>query len=457
MKHSLCLFALCLSAVMLFAQVPRGWETNPPRDTAEMMYGVGVSTPQETEQGALANAWQNVLQNFAASIGTRVSARTDSTVTEQSWDSEIADAFTVTVESSSFSTQVRLTGVREIDRKIERQGAFYIAYILAVMNTEDWQRALRYIENEEASFLAYRFFAQRVSAITPLNALGKPAGFEDFYGWLRNFCISAVVDAGNGASYPDASYMDGMARFVKKLYRNSLSFSANIEGYPACVVYDSPRYFDGFFRALAASELFTLTQANGVLFLAPKTASSLNAFTAYVDAMKDSSKIFVTGVEVIATAEGRALNPGNLVVNQFKALAAREFGMAAVNFDLPARYAQDGVPDEGGIVSYIGANLSAFPARYAAVCHTETSLEPGLPAYRIPPVIMAQTSFTVYDVLTGEQFQSAAVDTRGFAFSPSGRSEQAVLAESRRAIQFLYDPRNPDGLAAEMRRVLGGL
>ncbi|MDR1429778.1 MAG: hypothetical protein LBI85_05765 [Spirochaetaceae bacterium] len=161
-------FAFCLAtAVPLAAQIPPGWETNPPRDTAAVKYSVGVSTPQATEQGALTGTWQNALQNFAASIGTRVSSRTDITVAKQGFDSEIADAFTVTLESSSFSTQVRLTGVRELARKVERQGPLYTAYMLASMNIEDWQKAARYIENEEAAFLAYRFFAQRVNALPP--------------------------------------------------------------------------------------------------------------------------------------------------------------------------------------------------------------------------------------------------------------------------------------------------
>jgi hypothetical protein len=328
--------------------------------------------------------------------------------------------------------------------------------MLAAMNSEDWQRAAGYIENEEAAFLAYRFFAQRVPAVTPLNVAGKPEGFEDFYSWLRNSCIIAGVNAGNGAA-GSAAYLDGLARFAKKLYRNSLTFSTTIEGRPSCAVYDSPRYFDGFLRALAGSGLFAVTQANGALILAPKPESSPSAFTAYVDAMKDASKIFVTGIEIIAAGERRTVNPGNLVVNQFKTIAARELGMGAVNFEIPPRYAQGGTLDEDGIIAYIRANLRAFPARYAAVCHTETRLEPGLPAYTIPPVITAQTAFTVYDVLTGEQYQSAAVDTRGFVFTPSNQSEQAVLAESRRAIQFLYDPRNPEGLAGEMNRVFGGL
>ena len=131
-----------------------------------------------------------------------------------------------------------------------------------------------------------------------------------------------------------------MARFAKKLYRNSQSLSTNIEGHPSCVVYDSSRYLDGFLRALAGSEVFTLTQANGILVLTPKNAGSLNAFNAYVETMKDSSKVFVTGTELIATAEGWRPNPGNLVVGQFKAIAARELGMGAVNFELPARYMQ---------------------------------------------------------------------------------------------------------------------
>jgi hypothetical protein len=147
--------------------------------------------------------------------------------------------------------------------------------------------------------------------------------------------------------------------------------------------------------------------------------------------MKGTSRIFVTGTEIIATPEGRTPNPGNLVVDQFKALAARQFGMGAVSFELPARY--------------------------AAVCHTETSIEPGIPEYRIPPVITAQTYFTVYDMLTGEQYESAAVDARGFVFSPSNQSEQTVPAESHRAIQFLYDPKNPGGLEGAMSAVLGGL
>jgi hypothetical protein len=192
------------------------------------------------------------------------------------------------------------------------------------MDSADWQKAARYIENEEASFLAYRFFAQRFPGLTPFNASGKPARFEDFYTWLWNSCVIAGVNAGNGASY-----LDALARFAKKLYWNSLSFSASIEGLPSCVIYDSPRYLDGFLRALTMPGIFTFPQSNGALILSPPNAASLNAFTAYVEAMKDASKTFITGTKIIVTVERRMPNPGNLVVNLFKALVGRQFGMRA--------------------------------------------------------------------------------------------------------------------------------
>jgi hypothetical protein len=67
--------------------------------------------------------------------------------------------------------------------------------------------------------------------------------------------------------------------------------------------------------------------------------------------------------------------------------------------------------------------------------------------------ILASARFTLYDVLTGEAVSSAEANTRGFVFSPANLRQQAVIAESRRALQFLYDPRNKPGLAGIMSEV----
>ena len=155
--------------IALFAQIPPNWDTNPPRDTAQQKYAVGVSQPSATEQDAYKNAWQNALQQFASSIATRFEGRTDITVQSQSYSSGIEDAYTVYLETSSFSTNVPLSGVSETARKLETANSRYVARVLASMSVEDYNKARAYVDNEEAAFLAYRFFAQRGSLHWPEN------------------------------------------------------------------------------------------------------------------------------------------------------------------------------------------------------------------------------------------------------------------------------------------------
>jgi hypothetical protein len=122
---------------------------------------------------------------------------------------------------------------------------------------------------------------------------------------------------------------------------------------------------------------------------------------------------------------------------------------------LPAAFTEGPYLDEAAIIAHIQRNAGNFSARYAAICYTETAFEPGVAAYKMPSLITAQTRFTVYDVLTGETINSNTVDTRGFTFSPADGREQSILAESRRALQFLYDPKNKPGLDGIMGEIMG--
>jgi hypothetical protein len=437
-------------AGMLSAQVPPDWDTSPPGDAAGVTYRVGVSLPSATEQEAFKGAWQNVLQNFASSIATRVESLTDISVREEGYDSGIADAYTVYVETSSFSTQVPLSGVREAARKVENQGGAYTARVLGAMNDTDYQKALRYIENEEAAFLAYRFFEQKVKGITRLSG-NKPAGYADFYSWLRDKCVTLSF-AGTGNQ---AEYLGQAEIFCKKLYRDAVIFAETIDGNPARVVYDSPKYYDGIVRALQDFGMFRIQKENSALVLTPGGQTSLAAFRSAVADMKDGSKIFVAGIEVIQTEEGDVLNSSNLVINQFTAAASRRFGLSAVRFNLPARYTNSTFLDEAAIIDYIRGNIKAFPARYVGIVAAGTRLSQGVAAYNVPPNITAAVRFTLYDVLTGETVNSAEADTRGFVFSPASLRQATVIAESRRALQFLYDPKNKPGLEEIMEEVLG--
>jgi hypothetical protein len=454
MKKSLFLctvFALTVNSAFA-QQIPPDWDTKPPQNTAGLRYSVGVSLPSPTEQEAFKGAWQNALQNFASAIATRVENITNISVHEEGYDSEITDAYRVSVETLSFSTQVPLSGVREAARKIDGRGSAYTARILAVMNEADYQKAIRYIENEEAAFLSYRFFGQKVKGITRLSG-NKPAGYADFYSWLRDNCVT-ISFAGTGGS---AEYLGQMEIFCKKLYRDTVVFAETIDGNPARIVYDSPRYYDGIVRALQDFGMFRIQKENSALVLAPAGQSSLAAFRSAVADMKDGSKVFVTGIEVIQTENGAVLNASNLVINQFITEAARRFGLNAVRFNLPAQYTNNTFLDEAAIMAYINANLKAFPARFVAIVFSETRLSQGVAAYNVPSGITAAARFTLYDVLTGKIVNSAEVDTRGFVFSPANLQQQSVITESRRALQFLYDPKNRPGLAGIMTDVLGGL
>jgi hypothetical protein len=141
MKTLIMVFLICLSGFKASAQIPFNWDTNPPRDTATVKYSVGVSQPSTTEQDAYKGAWQNVLYNFATSISTRFQGQTDITVQSEGYSSGIEDAYTVYLETASFSTSVPLSGVSETARKIQQNGTSYIAYILASMSVEDYNKA----------------------------------------------------------------------------------------------------------------------------------------------------------------------------------------------------------------------------------------------------------------------------------------------------------------------------
>ena len=441
------LFAVIVSAT--FAQVPPDWDTNPPRDTAQLKYAVGVSQPSASEQEAYRRARQDAVQQFASSIATRFQGQTDISVQSGSFSSGIEDAYTVYMETSSFSTNVPITGVSEQARKIETQSGRYVARVLAVMSGEDYEKAKQYVENEEAAFLAYRFFSQR--GLFTATANQKPAGFDDYYSWLRNNCVIISIDDPN----PNA-LLEQIDQFIRKLYKNAVVFAQIINGRGARIVYNSGKYYDGILRALQNTALFTIQRESAHLTLKPAKADTLTALRNAVSAMKDSARFVITGLETIQTQSGETANSGTIVINQFKTIASRQFNMQAVNFAIPAQYLS-GFVDEDGIIRHIQNNSGAFPARYLIICRSQTKLEKGIAEYGIPPLINASCHFTLYDIVTGETLQSDTAQTNAGAFSPSNLEDRTVINESRNALQFLYNAKTQPGLEAVMKGVFDKL
>jgi len=449
MKKMTFLFILFAATVTaIFAQIPSNWETNKPRDTAEQKYMVGISQPSNTEQEAIKNAWQDAVQQFASSIAVRYEGRSDITVQSQNYASEIEDAFIATVATSTFSTNIPLTGVRELARKVPRQDGKYIAYVLAVMSIEDYNKAKQYVENEEAAYLAYRFFSQR-GLFTAVS--GKPTPYDDYYSWLRNNCVIISINDTNATAL-----LEQIDLFVKKLYKNAALFAQVINGQNARIIYNSAKYYDGILRALQNTTLFTIQREDSRLILKPAKANTLAELRNAIAAIKDSGKFVITGLEIIQTQGGDTTNSGTIVINQFKTIASRQFNMQAVNFAVPSQYLS-GYVDEDGIIRYVQNNSNNFPARYLIICRSETKLEKGIPEYKIPPMVNASCHFTLYDIVTGETLQSETAETAAGAFTPSNLEDRAVIEEARRALQFLYNAKTQPGLAEIMRGVLGEL
>ncbi|MDR0706728.1 MAG: hypothetical protein LBF60_02445 [Treponema sp.] len=442
----------------LFAQIPADWDIRPPRDTDSTVYSAGVSQPSPTEQAALADAWRDAVRSLAYSIGTHFQGQTDLTVQSEGYASGVEDAYTLSVETASFSAGVRLTGVREAARKIERAGGGYVARVLASISREDYNKALAYLDNEMAAFRAYGFFVQK--GLAPPAGAGKagaaPAGFQDYSAWLHSACVIIAVE--------DARIAEQMDGFIKKVYRNAVVFADIIivdapSGSLACnarIVYGAAKYYDGLLRALQNTALFSIRREGATLVLAPRDgsghAAALAGLKAAVASMKDSSKYIIVGSETIQTQSG-VVAGNEIVISQFKSIAARQFGLQAASFSIPSQYTS-GAIDEDGLVSYISRNAASVSARYLVICHAETQLEEGIPEYKLPPLIAASCRFALYDLVTGETRRSETITTPPGAFSPANLRDQAVVAASREALRFLSNPKNQLDLAEIMRELL---
>jgi hypothetical protein len=434
----------------LYAQIQGNWDIYPPQDTTTTVYSVGVSQPSQTEQAAFIDAWRDAVRSLAYSISTHFQGQTDVTVQSEGWSSGVEDTYTLSVETASFSTGVRLTGIREAARKIERINGAYIARVLASISREDYNKALSYIENEAAAFRTYSFFAQK--GLVTLPRVGAvPAGFQDYFAWLRSSCVIIAVE--------DAQIAEQIDLFIKKMYRNAVVFTEIItEGsrtYHARIVYGAAQYYSGLLRALQNTALFSIRLEGSMLTLAVPNRSNqtttLAGLKAAIASIRDSSKYIITGLETMQTRNSVIVSTENIVINQFKSIAARQFNLQAESFSIPSQYTS-GFIDEHGLVSYIKRN--AVSARYLVICYAETQLEEGMSEYIRLPLISASFRFVLYDLDTGEITHSKSITTPPGAFSPANQQDQAIIVAGREALRFLSNPKNQPDLAVIMEEIL---
>ncbi|MDR0785137.1 MAG: hypothetical protein LBE74_04555 [Treponema sp.] len=92
-----------------------------------------------------------------------------------------------------------------------------------------------------------------------------------------------------------------------------LIFTTVVDGTGARIVRRFGTVLCEILRDLQSFGVLTVSRENAALRLAPAKPSILTDFRAAVNAMKDSSLIFVTGIETIDTGAGPQVNSRNLV------------------------------------------------------------------------------------------------------------------------------------------------
>ncbi|MDR1216697.1 MAG: hypothetical protein LBK25_08445 [Treponema sp.] len=436
----LFLIGTAVLCTALFAQeIPQEWDRVIPRDTPDFRYKVGVSAPAASEQASANGARNDALKQFASSIVTNVSTEE----TELSFGQDLGDGVLevrVTYKGeASFSSKIQLSGFSEIDRKVEKgRNGEYIGRSLTRVSVEDYNKARYAVDNEPAAARSYRFFVRNIPALA--NAPPRPAGYEDYMTWLMDYCVILSIQNRDDPS---------LEQFVKKLYKKAVVCHDIINGQKALIVYDADaRYANGVFVSLQKSGLFDVQRENAVIVLNFLRQKSLADFRAYINRDMKPSKVVITGRETVQFLYQNNLNPDKPIAKQFETIVASpQIGITAGNFSLPPSLMNERFLNEDEMFAYVQRNIASFPARYLAVCYSETAFDAESYA------VTAFCRFTLYDVVTGDVYQSETADSRERRITATSSSEPAILAASRDALKFLTDKSNSRSLPAIVKKV----
>jgi hypothetical protein len=87
----------------------------------------------------------------------------------------------ITEGDATVRVRLPLSGIREVERRVERYGGKYIARIQIAISAEGITQAAAYTEREATAFRSYYFFSQRVLGFTGTKP-GDPGGvYPDYW------------------------------------------------------------------------------------------------------------------------------------------------------------------------------------------------------------------------------------------------------------------------------------
>ena len=241
-KKNLLILLFCFFQFLVFAQsgIPSNWDTKNPVDTEEYCYAVGFSEPCDSESQASLQAWRQILSYFANSISTFVTVNTDTFVTEEGYESDVLDAYTLSIEHSSWKSEVPLFGVKILDKKIEKSSEGIIIKLLGCMSRQDFEKSRIAVQNEETSELAYTFYkSKNIPDFLYKND-------ETYTKWLKSKC--AIFEFSDKLN--NEQTFVAFEKFLTKLYRNISIYKCIFDNHSTFIVYNHNDYLNKIISAL---------------------------------------------------------------------------------------------------------------------------------------------------------------------------------------------------------------
>lgn len=407
---------LAFLTVTLFAESKNSdnWDNKKPLDDSSGHFAVGISEPCNSEKEAHSQAWRFVLSYFANSISTSVSINIDSYTTEEGFEGSALDAYSLTIEHSTWKSDVPLYGVTILDKKIERDSdGKIIVKLLGFISVENFEKSKTAVQDEETSALVYSYFKEHS------EQSDFPETNSKYTQWVKKNCaVFEISDETDGEAF-----VRWLEVYFSKLFRNIKIYRCSFDALPSIIVYNHPDYLSLCLSSLESIGIFNIERKGSTALISGKSKKSLASFSDYCSSIKDSKKITVFG-------------DNQTVITKFKNFAQKNFSFSAVSTTLSFTSFDD-------MKEYVKNHKKDLPSRYFAFCCSETSEE----SWGSKSWVNATVWFELYDLETDKNLSSK-----------EAVSMPMSAAQPKAAIENACNPdKNPESLLLVMQELFNNL
>ncbi|MCL2805838.1 MAG: hypothetical protein FWD26_07865 [Treponema sp.] len=344
----------------------------------------GVSDPKNSEAEALLDARNNAYRVIAASFSSFIGGTWK--IIQATRGTNLDDVALSIMGEANVTIRVHLTGIEEIENKVEKTNNGYIARVLITITEEGRRKAERYVDQEVAAYRAHNYFAGKFN-FSSAALSNTPAGYPDFSSWLEGECLVFEMKEGG------VDFLIQFDNLLQKLDRKIIVFPMNISGKPVRIIYNnSPDYFNNIANVLQRMNIRVFRE-NGRVLLAP--AISPGEFRNRIQQMPDARLLTVTGISI---SNRQFTHISSTVLNEIARIAGVN-GMQPQIIRIPEQYLNR--------TSYREAiNTLDRNARYTVFLMSEASSGPSIAHFGISPYNMVFYRFILHDSITGKSVYS---------------------------------------------------